>query len=67
MNKQSTIKKILELNTIAVVGFSPKPERPSHYVSIYLKETADNKKDVATRNMALFSNTPRYLEKTNIG
>ncbi len=38
MNTQSTINQILELKTIAVVGFSPKPERPSHYVSIYLKE-----------------------------
>ena len=42
MNKQSTINQILELKTIAVVGFSPKPERPSHYVSIYLKEMGYN-------------------------
>ena len=38
MNVISTIKKIFELKTIAVVGMSPKPERPSHYVALYLKE-----------------------------
>ena len=38
MNDISTIKKIFELKTIAVVGMSPKPERPSHYVALYLKE-----------------------------
>ena len=42
MNTKSTINQILELKTIAVVGFSPKPERPSHYVSIYLKEMGYN-------------------------
>ncbi len=26
------------MKTIAVVGMSPKPERPSHYVSMYMKE-----------------------------
>ena len=38
MNKPEDIQKIFELNTIAVVGMSPKPERPSHYVAMYLKE-----------------------------
>ena len=38
MNKHEDIQKIFELNTIAVVGMSPKPERPSHYVSMYMKE-----------------------------
>ena len=42
MNSLSTINQIFELKTIAVVGFSPKPERPSHYVSIYLKEMGYN-------------------------
>lgn len=42
MNTQSIINKIFELKTIAVVGFSPKPERPSHYVSKYLKDTGYN-------------------------
>ena len=37
-NVSSTIKKIFELKTIAVVGMSPKPERPSHYVALYLQE-----------------------------
>lgn len=32
------VGKILALRVIAVVGLSPKPERPSHYVSEYLKE-----------------------------
>tara|TARA_B100000315_G_C14367364_1_gene491287 strand:- start:9 stop:173 length:165 start_codon:yes stop_codon:yes gene_type:complete len=38
LNKPEDIQKIFELNTIAVVGMSPKPERPSHYVAMYLKE-----------------------------
>ena len=38
MNDISTIKKIFDLKTIAVVGMSPKPERPSHYVALYLKD-----------------------------
>lgn len=38
MNDISTIKKIFELKTIAVVGMSPKLERPSHYVALYLKD-----------------------------
>lgn len=32
------VERILALKTIAVVGCSPKPERPSHYVSAYMKE-----------------------------
>lgn len=31
------MEKILAMRVIAVVGMSPKPERPSHYVSEYLK------------------------------
>ena len=38
MNEIKTIKKIFELKTVAVVGMSPKPERPSHYVALYLQE-----------------------------
>jgi len=38
VNKPEDIQKIFELNTIAVVGMSSKPERPSHYVSMYMKE-----------------------------
>ena len=37
MNDNDIITKILKMKTIAVVGFSPKKERPSHYVSIYMK------------------------------
>ena len=33
----ATVARILELKTIAVVGCSPNPERPSHYVSAYMK------------------------------
>ena len=38
MNDIDTIKKIYQMETIAVVGMSPKPERPSHYVAMYLIE-----------------------------
>jgi predicted CoA-binding protein len=38
MNEPETIRKIYEMKTIAVVGLSPKPERPSHYVAKYLQE-----------------------------
>ncbi len=38
MNSIETIKKIFAMKTIAVVGMSPKPERPSHYVSMYMRE-----------------------------
>ena len=38
MNKSEDIQKIFGMDTIAVVGMSPKPERPSHYVAMYLKE-----------------------------
>ena len=38
MNSINTIKKIFEMKTVAVVGFSPNTERPSHYVSIYMKQ-----------------------------
>ena len=38
MNSIEDIKKIFHMKTIAVVGMSPKPERPSHYVSMYMKE-----------------------------
>jgi len=32
------LKKIFQMKSIAVVGISPKPERPSHNIAIYLKE-----------------------------
>ncbi|MDE2490312.1 MAG: CoA-binding protein [Elusimicrobia bacterium] len=32
------VARVLALKTFAVVGLSPKSERPSHYVSAYLKE-----------------------------
>ncbi|MBT3477877.1 MAG: CoA-binding protein [Candidatus Marinimicrobia bacterium] len=38
MNDSTTIKKIFNLKTIAVVGMSPKSERPSHYVALYLRD-----------------------------
>jgi len=38
MNEPETIDKIFKMKTVAVVGMSPKPERPSHYVGMYLKE-----------------------------
>tara|TARA_Y100000758_G_C15821127_1_gene338312 strand:- start:57 stop:464 length:408 start_codon:yes stop_codon:yes gene_type:complete len=38
MTSIETINKIFTMESIAVVGMSPKPERPSHYVALYLKE-----------------------------
>lgn len=38
MNEQKTVEKILGLKTIAVVGLSPKEERPSNRVARYLME-----------------------------
>ena len=38
MNDSNTIRNILKLKTIAVVGMSPKQERPSHYVAKYMRE-----------------------------
>tara|TARA_B100000242_G_scaffold111805_1_gene77970 strand:+ start:60 stop:464 length:405 start_codon:yes stop_codon:yes gene_type:complete len=35
---QSKIKQILDYKSIAVVGFSPKEERPSNYVSMYMQK-----------------------------
>ena len=42
MNSIEEIKKIFQMKTIAVVGMSPKPERPSHYVAMYMKEQVYN-------------------------
>ena len=38
MNNTQDIQIIFGMKSIAVVGMSPKPERPSHYVAMYLKE-----------------------------
>lgn len=35
---EDAVARIFKLKTFAVVGCSPKPERPSHYVSAYMKE-----------------------------
>ena len=38
MKDQAEIKKILQYKSIAVVGFSPKEERLSNYVSMYMQK-----------------------------
>ncbi len=38
MKDQAKIRKILEYKSIAVVGFSPKKERTSNYVSMYMQK-----------------------------
>jgi hypothetical protein len=38
MTEESEIERILGLKTIAVVGLSKNPEKPSHYVPKYMKE-----------------------------
>ena len=40
--EDQVISKIFAMKTIAVVGMSPKPERPSHYVSQYMSENGYN-------------------------
>ena len=42
MSSIETINKIFTMKSIAVVGMSPKPQRPSHYVALYLKENGYN-------------------------
>ncbi len=37
MNEPSTIARLLAANTIAVVGLSDDPAKPSHYVSAYMQ------------------------------
>ena len=38
----SIIKNIFQLNNIAVVGMSPKTERPSNYVALYMRNQGYN-------------------------
>ncbi|NQV30800.1 MAG: CoA-binding protein [Candidatus Marinimicrobia bacterium] len=38
MNRSNTNQILLDSNTIAVVGASPNPQRPSHWISKYLME-----------------------------
>ena len=42
MSSIETINKIFTMRSIAVVGMSPMPQRPSHYVALYLKENGYN-------------------------
>ena len=42
MNDNYIVKNILKLKNIAVVGMSPKKERPSNYVSLYMKNNGYN-------------------------
>ncbi len=61
MNKIDTIKNIFKLNTIAVVGMSPKSDRPSNYVSLYMRDNGFkiipvNPKEKNINNERCFSN-----------
>jgi predicted CoA-binding protein len=38
MNEPETIRAMLSCRTIAVVGLSDNPDKPSHYVSAYMKK-----------------------------
>ena len=42
VNNEAVIRKVFTLKTIAVVGMSPKPERPSNYVSLYMSQNGYN-------------------------
>ena len=37
-SSEETVARVFALKTIAVVGCSPNPARPSHYVGAYMKE-----------------------------
>ena len=37
MNEPKTYESIFNMKTIAVVSMSPKPERPSHFVALYMR------------------------------
>jgi predicted CoA-binding protein len=38
MNEPQTIRSMLNARTIAVIGLSDRPDRPSHYVSAYMQQ-----------------------------
>ena len=38
VNNEAVIRKVFTMKTIAVVGMSPKPERTSNYVSLYMSQ-----------------------------
>lgn len=38
MNESEVIRRMLDAKTIAVVGLSDRPDRPSHYVSAYMQQ-----------------------------
>jgi len=38
MNEPETIRSMLQASTIAVIGLSDRPDRPSHYVSAYMQQ-----------------------------
>ena len=38
LKNSRVLSKIFDMKNIAVVGMSPKPERPSHYVSLYMSQ-----------------------------
>ena len=42
MDNLSIIKNIFQLNNIAVIGMSPKAERPSNYVALYMRDQGYN-------------------------
>ena len=42
INNSSIIKSILQLKNIAVVGMSPRKERPSNFVSVYMMNNGYN-------------------------
>ncbi len=38
MNKPEVLRSMLDARTIAVIGLSDRPDRPSHYVSAYMQQ-----------------------------
>ena len=42
LNNSRVLSKIFDMKNIAVVGMSPKPERPSYYVSVYMSQNGYN-------------------------
>ena len=65
LNANDTMTKIFNMKTIAVVGMSPNPERPSHFVSVYMSNNGYNIIPVNPVHENIFDK-PSYSSLLNI-